>query len=107
MPLVPDLGRFSAFLVGTVFLTLNCTFFLPTPRSIAELQSYVGVFENSSNRPRSIYIFAGFGDTTGPKLGGKIPKRGQKFGPQNILTLFLDLKFHVDFDFSINHDLIP
>ena len=69
-------------------LTLNCTFFLPNPRSIAELQSYVGLFEISFVVPRSIYVYVGFGGTTGPKLGYEIPKKGAKFMPPKILTLF-------------------
>ena len=86
---------------------LNCTFFLPTPRSIAELQSYVGFFENSSVGPRSIYISAGLRGTTGPKLGDKIPKKGANILPPKNFDTFLDSKFNVDYDFAINHDLIP
>ena len=67
----------------------------------------MGVFENSSVGPRSIYAFAGFGSGTGPNLGGKIPKKGAKILPPENIDTFLDSKFDVDFDFAINHDLIP
>ena len=87
-------------------LPLNCTFSSETPRQYAELQSYVGFFENSSLGPRSGAVFAGFGDTTGPKLGDKIPKKWANCFPPKCRP-FLDLIFHVDFDFAINHDLIP
>ena len=87
--------------------TPKLQFLLLTPRPIAELQSYVGFFENSSVGWRSIYVFAGFGDTTGPKLGGKIPKKGAIILPPENIDTFLDLEFDVDFNFAINHDLIP
>ena len=50
---------------------------------------YLKFFENSSVGPRSICVFTAFGDTTGPKLGGKIPKKWAKsLPPKNIDTFF-------------------
>jgi len=107
VPFLPNSGRFSAFLVGHHGFPPKLQFFLPTPRPIAELQSYVGFFEISSVRPRSIYAFAGFASGTGPKLGGKIPKKGAKILPPENIDTFLDSEFDVDFNFVINHGLIP
>ena len=106
MPFLPILSRFSAFLVGHRGFEPNLQFLLPIPRPIAELQSCFSFFENSSVGPRSIYVFAGFGDTMGPKLGDKIPKKGAKILPPKSIDPLLDSKFNVDFDFAINYDLI-
>ena len=100
------MALFSAFLVGHRGFPPKLQFFLPTPRPIAELQSYVGFFENSSIRPRSIYVSAGLRGTTGPKLGDKTQKKGAKICLPKISILFSDSKFDVDFDFAINHDLV-
>ena len=81
-------------------------FFSETPRPIADLQSYVGFFENSSVGLRSIYVSADLRGTADSKLGDETPKKGQKICPPKISTLFSDSKFDVDFDFAINHDLI-
>ena len=49
----------------------------------------------------------GFGGIMGQKLGGKIPKLEDKtLSPKDIHT-FLDSKFDVEFNFGINHDIIP
>ena len=100
-------GTFSSVFGGAPWFLPKTAVFLPTPRPIAELHSYVGFFENSSVGPRYIYVSAGFRGTAGPKLGLKIPKKGAKILPPKILTLFSDLKFDVDFDFAINHALTP
>ena len=96
---------FQRFWWGTVVSPLNCSFFSETSRPIAELQSYVGVFENSSDGPRfgavSIIIWV----KIGPKLGNGDKKRGQKICPPKILLPLLDSKFNVDYDFAIKHDL--
>ena len=83
---------FQRFWWGTVVFTQNCTFFLPNPRPIAELQSYVSFFENSSVGPRSIYVSAGFRGTAGPKLGYEIPKKGAKILPPNNVYPFFRLE---------------
>ena len=67
----------------------------------------MGFFENSSVGPRSICVSTGLCGTIGPNLEYKIPKKGTKHLPPEIWKLFSDLKFDVDFDFTINHDLIP
>ena len=61
----------------------------------------------SSVGPRSRGISAGFGGKLSPRLGGKIQKKGVKMLPPENINTFLDSKFDVDFDFAINHDLIP
>ena len=45
------------------------------------------------------------GGKIGQILGNGNEKRGQKVAPRKILHLFSDLKFYVDFDFAIKHDL--
>ena len=67
----------------------------------------MGFFENSSVGLRSIYASAGFRGTSGPKLGYEIQKKGAKILPPKNFDPFFDLKFDVDFEFAINHDLIP
>ena len=101
------LGPFFSGFGGAPWFLPKLPFFLPNPRSITELQSYVGFFENSSVGPRYIYVSTGFRGTAGQKLGYKIPKKGAKNLPPKLFTLLLDSKFDVDLNVSINHDQIP
>ena len=73
---------------------------------MAELQKYVGFFENSSIGPQTRSFSAGFGGKIAEKGGNGDEKRGQKIlRPPNLLPL-LDAKFDVDYDSAIKHDLI-
>ena len=78
---------FQRFCLGTVVLNLNWSFSEPH-RSIAEIHLCHWDFWNSSVGPRFGGVSVGFGGTTGPNSGGKIPKRGLKFCPSKILILF-------------------
>ena len=85
----PIWAVFQKFWWGTAVFTQNCRFFLPTPRPIAELQSYRWDFWFSSVGPRYIYVSAGFRGTARQKLGYKIPKKGAEFlPPKNIYPFF-------------------
>ena len=72
---------FPAFLVGHCGFYPKLPFFEPNPRPIAELQSYVGVFENFSVGPRSIYVSAVIWGKICQKVGNGDEKRGQKICP--------------------------
>ena len=86
------MALFSAFLVGHRGFPPKLQFFSETSRPIAELQSYVGVFENSSVGPRfgadSVVIWG----KIGPKLGNGDEKRGQKMLPPKIFITFSRLE---------------
>ena len=88
----PIRAVFQRFRWGTAVFTQNCRFFLPNPRPIAELQSYVSFFENSSVGPRSIYVSAVIWGKTGQKVGNGDKKRGQIFLPPKIITTFYRLE---------------
>ena len=105
VPFSSHSGRFSAFLVGHRGFYPKLHFFLPNPRPIAELQSYVSFFENSSVGPRSIYVSAVIWGKTGQKVGNGDKKGGKYFAPPKLLLPFIDLKFNVDYDSAIKHDL--
>ena len=88
-------------------LPQNCSFFSETPRPIAELQSYVGFFENSSAGPRFGAVSIVIWGKIGPKLGNGDKKGGKKICPPNFVSPFSDSKFNLDYDFAIKHDLTP
>ena len=69
---------FPAFLVEHHGFLSKLQFSSETPRPIAELQSYVGIFKNSSVGPRYGAVSVVIWGKTGPKLGYKIPKKGAK-----------------------------
>ena len=73
-------------------LPQNCSFFSETPRPIAELQSYVGVFENSSYGPRFGAVSVVIWGKIGQKLGNEDEKKGAKNFAIQIFTPFFRLK---------------
>ena len=77
-----------------------------SPRPDAELQSYVGDFENSSVGARYRAVSAEVGDEINQKVGNGSAKKGQFFCFPPKLICVLDVKFNVDYDFAIKHDLI-
>ena len=100
-----QMALFSAFLVGHCDFPPKLYFFSETPRPIAEIQSYVSVFENSSEGPRFGAVSVVIWGKIGPKLGNGDKKGGKKFCSPKLLSPFLDLKFNGDYDFAIKHDL--
>ena len=71
---------------------LNCTFFSETPRPIAELQSYMGVFENSSVGPSFGVVSVVILGKTGQKVQNGDEKRGQEILRPKMFTPFSRLK---------------
>ena len=100
------MALFSAFLVGHHGFPPKLHF-SETPRPIAELQSYVGVFWNFFRRAEIWGRFRRNMGQNGSKSGKRGQKRGQKNFPPKFLPPFLDSKFNVDYEFSIKHDLNP
>ena len=87
MPFLSILGRFSAFLVGHRGFDSKLHFLSEPPRPIAELQSYVGVFEKSSVGHRFGAVSAVIWGKTGQKVGNGDKKKGAKNLPlQNFIT---------------------
>ena len=87
----------------------KCCFSYFPSRSDAELQFYCRDFENFSCGPQTRAVSA---ELMG-KIGQNLPKSGERFPKKGgivLLTNFLplsDVKFNVDYDFAIKHDLIP
>ena len=91
---------------GIAVLALNRHGTQLSTRPNTELQSYVGVFENSSVGLLTRALSDGLGDKIGKK-GGNGDKKGGKniCFPPNLLHV-LDGKFNIDYDTAIKHDLI-
>ena len=102
-PILPD---FYQKWRGIAVFAQNCTFSQIPTRPLAELQKYVGFFENSSIGPQTRSFSAGFGGKIAEKGGNGDKKGGKKIlVPPNLLPL-LDAKFDVDYDSAIKHDLV-
>ena len=89
---------------GIATIEMRCTFSLGNWSFNTELHTEVRLFEEMSKGPRYgglIFRLRGNGDQ---KLGEGISKK-LKTTPKKFSTMILDLKFNVDHDFTIKHDL--